>query len=323
MKAAIRITRITSIVIICITILYLVFPLTWLLLDVTADNMISEFAYHRVADRVVDNTELTKTEVVGNLNSWVYVNEEQNLPWMGVGDSSAIDYTCLFDLVRGIGWCDQKAFLLTKLLAIKGIEARSILFPCHTFTVVYINEEERYYDPAFNCEVILKGGRYTVKSGDYSGDCVNNYSPNLSISNMSYLSSVHNLIYRCYSKQYIDWWLELYSLRKGSNLMDIHKASSVSDYYLNEYSDAEFFPIYKARLYQLFGLYDRAEAIYKATTGRFYDEAVFYMVVLGLDTNNPDIVEKYVEIAQAEEHEGRSYFTMVESYVKRYHEVHR
>jgi len=271
------------IIILSLIILYLSFPLVWLVSDTTADSMVAEFAYRRIADRF-DTTEA--------LNSWIYVNEEQSLLWM---KEDAIDKNCLFDLVRGIGWCDQKSFLLTKLLAIKGIEAKSIIFPCHTFVQV----GDKYYDPAFN------------KTEYYQGNCIEGVIPKVSGSNLTLMNTAYNIIYRSYPKEYVDLWLDLYVLRLDN--LDFTNVK-LSDYYRDIYTDPDYLPLYKARLYHIYGLYDKVNY---SVSPKFYEESWFYSMVLDLDTGNP--IDKHLELAR----NGKGYLSMIDPYLKRYNEVYR
>jgi hypothetical protein len=272
-----------ALVLLALVVAYLAFPLMWLAFDVTADNMVAEFAYRRIAERY-DTPE--------ELNSWIYVNEEQG-SWLDV-NKDAIDKNCLFDLVRGVGWCDQKSMLLTKFLAIKGIEARSVQFPCHTF----VQAGQRYYDPAFN------------KVGYYDGDCIKGVTPRLSSTNLTFLNGMHNIIYTVYPKQYIDAWLEFYLLR--TNLVAL---PNVSEYYRDYYLDPDYIPLYKARLYHLYGLYDKVNY---SVSPKFYGEAWFYSMVLNLDTDKP--IDEHLKLAISED---KSYLSFIKPYLKRYNEVYK
>jgi hypothetical protein len=251
--------------------------------DTTADSMVAEFAYRRVADRF-DTTEA--------LNSWIYVNEEQSLPWMKI-EEDAIDKSFLFDLVRSIGWCDQKSFLLTKLLAIKGIEANCVIFPCHTF----VQAGDKYYDPAFN------------KTEYYQGECIEGVTPKFSGTNLTWINTAYNIIYRAYPKEYIDQWLDLYVLRLSK--LDFTSVR-LSDYYRDIYTNPDYLPLYKARLYHIYGLYDKVNYDTK-----FYQESQFYSMVLNLDTGKP--IDGYLYMAR----EDRGYLSMIAPYLKRYNEVYR
>jgi len=275
-----------ALIVLALCILYVAFPLVWLVSDVTTDSMVAEFAYRRIADRF-DTPE--------ELNAWIYVNEEQNLSWMTI-EEDAIDKNCLFDLVRGIGWCDQKSFLLTKLLAIKGISARCILFPCHTF----VESNGTYYDPAFN------------KTEYYSGDCIKGVTPRFSNYNITVVTHFINVIYRIYPKEYIDLWLDIYVARLST--LDLSKVATISDYYRTLYSDPDYLPLYKARLYHIYGLYDKVNY---SVSSKFYEEACFYSMALDLDMGNP--VNEYLELDHAE----KGYLSMIEPYFKRYHEVYK
>jgi len=275
-----------ALIVLAFCILYVGFPLVWLVSDVTADSMVAEFAYRRIADRF-DTPE--------ELNSWIYVNEEQCLAWMTIKED-AIDKNCLFDLIRGIGWCDQKSFLLTKLLAIKGISARCILFPCHTF----VESNGMYYDPAFN------------KTEYYSGDCIQGVEPRYNDYNITGLTYIYNAIYGIYPKEYIDVWLDIYVARLSK--VDLSGVATISDYYRTLYSDPDYLPLYKARLYHIYGLYDKVNY---AVSPKFQEESCFFSMVLDLDMSNP--INEYLELG----HKGKGYLSMIEPYLKRYYEVYK
>jgi transglutaminase-like putative cysteine protease len=80
------------------------------------------------------------------LNSFIFLNEEQD-----ISGSEVIYNSPYFDLVRNIGWCDQKATALVFLLEKQNIKARAIYMLHHTVAEVWIDGVYRFFDPTANC----------------------------------------------------------------------------------------------------------------------------------------------------------------------------
>jgi hypothetical protein len=109
-----------------------------------------ELAYRVISDRLTIGltTDLEKTRAV---MTYVHLNEAQLEDW-----SWAEDRDVMHDLVRGIGWCDQKANAMAHLLEKQGVAARMVMFPCHTFAEVRIDGAMKLFDSEYNCHFFLK-----------------------------------------------------------------------------------------------------------------------------------------------------------------------
>lgn len=103
-----------------------------------------EMAYRVISDRL-SNQCVTTREKADAIMAYVYLNEAQLSGW-----ELAKDVDVLNDLVRNIGWPDQKANAMAHLLDKQGIAARMVLFPCHAFAEVEIDGKLKLFDPEFN-----------------------------------------------------------------------------------------------------------------------------------------------------------------------------
>jgi len=115
-----------------------------------------ELAYRYISQRITENCKNDFEKVV-ILNSFIFLNEEQNAPFIDVVDNSVY-----FDLVRHIGWCDQKANGLVHLLEKQNIKARIVMFPCHSIAEVWIDNIPRFFDPMFNCYFVYENDRERI-----------------------------------------------------------------------------------------------------------------------------------------------------------------
>lgn len=72
------------------------------------------------------------------------------------------DRHVLHDLVRNIGRCDQQANAMAHLLLPLGIDARMVMFPCHSFAEVRIDGSSLLFDPTFNSFFLISGDRNSL-----------------------------------------------------------------------------------------------------------------------------------------------------------------
>ncbi|GAH72920.1 unnamed protein product, partial [marine sediment metagenome] len=115
-----------------------------------ANYLHKELAYRYISNKVTENCK-NDLEKILILNSFIFLNEEQNAPFIDVVDNSVY-----FDLVRHIGWCDQKANGLVHLLEKQKVKARIVMFPCHSVAEVWIDNVPRFFDPMFNCYFVYE-----------------------------------------------------------------------------------------------------------------------------------------------------------------------
>ncbi len=72
------------------------------------------------------------------------------------------DVHVLHDLVRNIGRCDQQANAMAHLLLPLSIDARMVMFPCHSFAEVRLNGTPRLFDPMFNSFFMISGEKDSI-----------------------------------------------------------------------------------------------------------------------------------------------------------------
>ncbi len=294
----------------------------------TGDYLLTQFTYRILDNRVTHNID-DDWDKVKALNSWLYVEEDQSVSWLDV-KVDAIDFNMFLNLVRGIGWCDQKAGGLITLLNLEGIKGRIVFFPSHTISEVIIGKETRYFDPTFNTELLVKDGKFARVDGRlYEGDAINSEKPRYSDYNdASLVRNLSSWVIGKYPKFYVNVWLEWYFRIRGNDLIKLDGVQ-IDPIYTEQYNSQEYVPLYKGRVYQLFGQYDKAQSYYESMLGsnQFHDEPVFYLVTLGLETNKQELVDKYTKIAESEiigiPDNERSYLFLVPNYIERYNEVYR
>jgi transglutaminase-like putative cysteine protease len=124
-----------------LTILFPLVCLIWLsvifLIPYSPDRVASffyrEILYNRLAD--LHGAGDSKQEIVVNLFEYVAKNLTTT------PDHLLVDRNAFTDIVRGIGWCDQQAFVLMNLLSKAGInESRLRDVQAHTYSEVLIEK---------------------------------------------------------------------------------------------------------------------------------------------------------------------------------------
>jgi len=282
--------------------------------------IVREFVYQQLSDRLVIECESEWEKVIA-INSWLHVNEDQEVSWLGKEDY--IGHVPLLDMVRGIGWCNQKAETLTVLLAQQEIKARVVNFPCHTIAEVIVDGRARLIDGSFNCEVVIQSGRYVRADGkEYAGDCVNGYTPRYGLYNN--ILQAHKLIPSDLAHLLIE----------HTNTVDIYRATALGgggmpSYWKERYTNLAYCALHKARIYHLLGEYDKAKPIYKSLLSdeKYRDEASFFLVVLGTDIKDKELIDRYWQVAQTDlaiiSADDRSYLWFIEPYIRRFTETYR
>jgi hypothetical protein len=108
--------------------------------DKIASFFYRELLYNRLAD--LHGAGDSEEEVVINLFEYV----AKNLTTMP--DHNLVDRNAFTDIIRGIAWCDQQAFVLMNLLSKAGInESRLRDVQAHTYSEVFIGEKWVIVDP--------------------------------------------------------------------------------------------------------------------------------------------------------------------------------
>ncbi|MCF8256687.1 MAG: transglutaminase-like domain-containing protein [Flavobacteriales bacterium] len=101
-------------------------------------------AYGSISEEVTEgcSTDLERTMAV---MAYVHLHEAHLSDW-----TLARDRDVLHDLVRNVGWCDQQSNAMAHLLLPLGIDARMVMFPCHTFAEVIVHGRPLLFDPTYN-----------------------------------------------------------------------------------------------------------------------------------------------------------------------------
>ena len=111
---------------------------------------VSEFYYREMtyAKIAADQEGSNKDETLRNLfeyvsrNIDVYRSTSENIAY------SVVDINPFVDAIRGVGWCDQQAFLLMNLLNKLGIDKTRLRdVQAHTYSEVYIDNKWVILDP--------------------------------------------------------------------------------------------------------------------------------------------------------------------------------
>ena len=124
----------------------LIFVFSPALLIPFADNRLSDFYYRELlySNIAHENKSNEEKETITNLFIYVANNLSTSDPY------NVVDKNPYTDLIRGIGWCDQQAFLLMNLLNKVDI-SRSRLrdVNAHTYSEVLIDKNWAIIDPFF------------------------------------------------------------------------------------------------------------------------------------------------------------------------------
>jgi len=103
-----------------------------------------QLAYRFISTELTDGC-TTNHERTMAVMAYVHLHETHLSDW-----SLAEDRDVLHDLVRNVGWCDQQANAMAHLLLPLGIDARMVMFPCHTFAEVHLAGRPVLFDPTYN-----------------------------------------------------------------------------------------------------------------------------------------------------------------------------
>ena len=307
--------RVTVIIIsfIITLILFISFPFLLILTHpLVANYLHKELAYRYISNKVTENSRNDFEKVV-MLNSFVFLNEEQSAPFIDVVDNSVY-----FDLVRHIGWCDQKANGLVHLLEKQNIKARIVMFPNHSVAEVWIDNIPRFFDPTFNVYFVYEndrervatleevlndndklimsngdtfseyGGRAITTSGDYKNwsiliDTKPLYKKMLS-KTMDFYYYIGGDFFRDVFQDFHFFVMEKF--RGGKVVGSLGPIGFWTERMRIEYESETYFDLYKARSYHLFGNFKKADMIYDSLLDSkdFRDDALFFKTKILLQT---------------------------------------
>lgn len=103
-----------------------------------------QLAYRVIAQHITEPGDDALTKVK-DVMAYVHLNEAELGDW-----SLSEDVHVLHDMVNHIGWSDQKANAMAHLLHPVGVDARMVLFPCHSFAEVQVENRLLLFDPDGN-----------------------------------------------------------------------------------------------------------------------------------------------------------------------------
>ena len=129
------------------TLLFLlIFVFSPALLIPFVDNRLSDFFYRELLYSNIAHENKLNDEKETTINLFIYVANN-----LSVSDSyKVVDKNPYIDLIRGIGWCDQQAFLLMNLLNKVDINRSRLRdVNAHTYSEVFIDTNWAVIDPYF------------------------------------------------------------------------------------------------------------------------------------------------------------------------------
>ncbi|MDP4181067.1 MAG: transglutaminase domain-containing protein, partial [Bacillota bacterium] len=146
-----------------------------------------ELTYKHIASTNVGNVK-DKYEIL--LSLFNYVKGNQNVD----PNYKSEDKTAYNNLVLGVSWCDQQAFLLATLLNEYGINSRFRDVQHHTTLEVYINNQWKLIDPFFGQLFYRKvDGQLATLN-----DIIDNNGANITVNNFEsskpYIKDMGNII---------------------------------------------------------------------------------------------------------------------------------
>ncbi len=309
---------------IIILILFISFPFLLILANGNLANYLHrELAYRYISNKVSENFRNDFEKIV-ILNSFVFLNEEQRAPFIDV-----VDHTPYFDLVRHIGWCDQKAGGLRQLLEKQSIKARLVMFPGHTVAEVWVDNIPRFFDPTFNCyfvyendteriatleEVLNDNDNLIMSNGnsfsEYGGKWITTYGNyrrgNILIETKplykKMLSKTMDFYYYIggdfFCDVFEDFLFFIMEKFRGGKIVDFLSPIITNERMLNEYKSETYFSLYKARSYHLFNDFPKADRIYDnlLNSKDFKDDALFFKAKMLLQTKKFGELKEYISI---------------------------
>jgi hypothetical protein len=106
--------------------------------------VVREISYHIIAESVSDHAQ-TPTEAVELVTGFFFINEiEPQEPF------TVVDHTVHTDLIRGVGLCDQRVNGLVTVLDKLDMDARFLIFDCHTIAEISLATDTLIVDPTEN-----------------------------------------------------------------------------------------------------------------------------------------------------------------------------
>lgn len=270
-----------------LAVLVVSLPLTGPFALAPMNNQLAGFLHRQLAYRVIGERVMrdakTDMERVLAVMAFVHLNEAQPDDW-GVAE----DRHVLYDLIRHIGWCDQKANAMAHLLMPAGISAHMVMFPCHTFAEVVVNGRSLLFDPLHNTYFFERGAADQVASLTEllsrpqdmltrQGVDMNSYKERdiLTCGRPRHWTSPEEALST--SKRLLDKWMGL-AFRIGGQSY----ARAFNRWYLRIAPEVDD-DLYRSRLLDIFMERDEAQNRYAALTG---NRALFFLFKLQVETGD-------------------------------------
>ncbi|MFA5164081.1 MAG: tetratricopeptide repeat protein [Candidatus Omnitrophota bacterium] len=146
--------RMAIAIISCCAVIAVVFPFAMLANKYTAYFAYKEITYKTMADSIAGGPGGPEEEAT-RISS--YLHRHLFTPF----GAQAVDKDTYNDIIRGIAYCDQKAWGMSAFLAKRGIDSRMVMTvnpdgqSNHTILEVDIEEGWRYYDPQYS--LVIRG----------------------------------------------------------------------------------------------------------------------------------------------------------------------
>jgi len=285
------------------------------------DITIREISYNKILDRIVESND--KWGIVHSVMDWVYVNGDQWNEWMEL-PRDTIGIHPFFNMIRGISWCDQKAEIIQRLIAVKGIESRLVFFPKHTILEVKIGDESRYIDGSYDCEWYLGDNQFIPNQDvaqiaiDALNECEPKYGDWFEYGRI-------RKVYRQILNMQNDDWLYLWTYVS----LKIHHHINIEGYNIDEHwaktiTDSEYPLLYQARVLYLMGYYSQSIEIYDRLLDNpiLGDEALNYAVRTSVWMCNDELTNHYLSMVDTAPEYERSYINMIDQWLERWNKVY-
>lgn len=295
---------------------------------------IRDYTYRELTYRVIANTVTKKTEndlaIAKSIHT--FINRHVHV----VSNSPVIDESPFFDLVRGIGWCDQQSWGMRELLAKKGIPAKLLMLngydsiSHHSVAEVYLNGQWVVFDPLNNLIFYNLNGEIAsfkdIQQGEINYDAFknkdNNFANNyLKLYEAKYpphrykplalrdgtrkaVSGIIDFYYALFGKHFANSFQDLYLIRTEHKYF-IHpfQGSQGSVRLANAKHLAPDLELHlKARNYDLFFRHSLALKTYKKLIkqypdSEYVDDNLYFMGVVYMDIHDwESAVETFTEL---------------------------
>ena len=265
--------------------------------DKISDFFYRELTYNRIADLHSKNS---RQDTIVSVFKYVSNNLTSSKKY------NVVDKNSFTDLVRGVGWCDQQAFVLMNLLNKSDIsETRLRDVQAHTYSEVFIDDRWVIVDPYFGFFPVDSNGDLLglgdLKNVEITTSIINNshnqegnfikeidkiyikneirWSNGVGPEFVNYraydlyrgmLSYYANYVYRLFGSGYFNWTQDIYlKSDKVTNMND--KGRDWIRNYSDSYKDNKhaFQLFYKARNYHIVDRFELSSDLYREVVQQY------------------------------------------------------